>query len=151
MASLTRWTWVWVNSGRWWWTGRPGMLRFMGSQRVGHDWATELNWLKVCPLCWTVYPWKWKKVLVAQLCLTLYDPMDCRLPSSSVHGILQARMLEWIAIPFSKGAFQPRDWTWVFCIADRFFTVGYQGISLLTQNIRSSFFAYLFSWTHFWS
>ena len=45
IASLTRWTWVWVNSRRWWWTGRPGMLRFMGSQRVGHDWATELNWL----------------------------------------------------------------------------------------------------------
>ena len=43
MASLTRWTWVWVNSGSWWWTGRPGVLRFMGSQRVGHDWATELN------------------------------------------------------------------------------------------------------------
>ena len=42
--SLTRWTWVWVNSGSWWWTGRPGVLRFMGSQRVGHDWATELNW-----------------------------------------------------------------------------------------------------------
>ena len=41
--SLTRWTWVWVNSGSWWWTGRPGVLRFMGSQRVGHDWATELN------------------------------------------------------------------------------------------------------------
>ena len=44
MASLTQWTWVWVNSGSWWWTGRPGMLQFMGSQRVGHDWATELNW-----------------------------------------------------------------------------------------------------------
>ena len=44
MASLTQWTWVWVNSGSWWWTGRPGVLRFMGSQRVGHDWATELNW-----------------------------------------------------------------------------------------------------------
>ena len=44
MASQTRWTWVWVNSRRWWWTGRPGVLRFMGSQRVGHDWATELNW-----------------------------------------------------------------------------------------------------------
>ena len=44
MASPTRWTWVWVNSKSWWWTGRPGMLRFMGSQRVGHDWATELNW-----------------------------------------------------------------------------------------------------------
>ena len=46
MASLTRWTWVWVNSGSWWWTGRPGVLRFMGSQRVGHDWVTELNWTK---------------------------------------------------------------------------------------------------------
>ena len=44
MASLTRWTWVWVNSRSWWLTGRPGVLQFMGSQRVGHDWATELNW-----------------------------------------------------------------------------------------------------------
>ena len=45
MASLTRWTWVWVNSGSWWWTGRPGVLRFMRSQTVGHDWATDLIWL----------------------------------------------------------------------------------------------------------
>ena len=44
MASLTQWTWVWENSGNWWWTGKPGMLQSMGSQRVGHDWATELNW-----------------------------------------------------------------------------------------------------------
>ena len=44
IASLTRWTWVWVNSGSWWWTGRPGVLKSMGSQRVGHDWVTELNW-----------------------------------------------------------------------------------------------------------
>ena len=44
MASRTWWMWVWVNSRRWWWTGRPGVLWFMGSQRVGHDWATELNW-----------------------------------------------------------------------------------------------------------
>ena len=42
MASPTQWTWVWVDSGSWWWTRRPGVLRFMGSQRVGHDWATEL-------------------------------------------------------------------------------------------------------------
>ena len=41
--SSTRWTWVWVNSGGWWWTGSPSMLHFMGLQRVGHDWATELN------------------------------------------------------------------------------------------------------------
>ena len=44
MASLTQWTWVWVDSGSWWWTGRPGMLWFMGWQRVGHDSVTELNW-----------------------------------------------------------------------------------------------------------
>ena len=48
MASPTRCTWVWVNSGSWWQTGRPGVLRFMGSQRVGHDWATELiDWLTI--------------------------------------------------------------------------------------------------------
>ena len=45
MASLTQWTWVWINSGNWWWTGRPGVLCSMGSQRVGHDWVTELNWI----------------------------------------------------------------------------------------------------------
>ena len=44
MASPTWWTWVWVNSRSWWWAGRPGVLQFMGSQRVGQDWATELNW-----------------------------------------------------------------------------------------------------------
>ena len=43
MASPTWWAWIWVNSGRWWWTGRPGVLQFMGSQRVGHNWATELK------------------------------------------------------------------------------------------------------------
>ena len=50
MASPIQWTWVWVNSGSWWWTGRPGMLRFMGLQRDRHDWATELNWRT----------WSWK-------------------------------------------------------------------------------------------
>ena len=43
MASLTQWTWIWVDSRNWWWTGRPGMLRYMRSQRVGHDWATKLT------------------------------------------------------------------------------------------------------------
>ena len=47
MASLSRWTWVWVNSRSWWWTGRPGVLWFMRSQRVGHYWATELNWTEL--------------------------------------------------------------------------------------------------------
>ena len=44
MASPTQWIWVWVDSRSWWWTGRPGVLQFMGLQRVGHDWVTELNW-----------------------------------------------------------------------------------------------------------
>ena len=52
MASPTRWTWVWVNSGSWWWTGRPGVLQLIGSQRVGHGWATELNCLLSS---WTQY------------------------------------------------------------------------------------------------
>ena len=50
-----------------------------------------------------------KKVLVLQTCPTLWDPMDCSPPGSSVHGILQARILEWVAIPFSSGSSQPRD------------------------------------------
>ena len=44
MASLTQWTWVWASPRSWWWTGEPGVLQSMGSQRVRHDWATELNW-----------------------------------------------------------------------------------------------------------
>ena len=65
--------------------------------------------------------WKWKKQLAAQLYLTLYDPMDCSLPGSSVYGILQARILEWVATSFSRGSFQSRDQTWVSCIAGRLF------------------------------
>ena len=54
MASLTQWTWVWGNSRCWWWTGRPGVLQFMGSQRVRHNWATELNWTEVRCESWTI-------------------------------------------------------------------------------------------------
>ena len=46
MASLTQWTWVWASSGSWWWTGKPGMLQSMGSQRVTHDWSTEQKWME---------------------------------------------------------------------------------------------------------
>ena len=58
MASLTQWTWVWVNSGSWWWTGRPGVLRFMGLQRVRHDWVTALNWIYIyIYICIYIYIW----------------------------------------------------------------------------------------------
>ena len=89
------------------WTEEPGGLQSMGSQRVEHDWATELNW--------TDSSFQWY--------LTLCDPMDCITPGSSVHGILQERILEWVAIPFSRGSSLPRGYTWVSCMAGRFFTV----------------------------
>ena len=64
---------------------------------------------------------KWKSL--AQSYLILCNPTDCSPPGSSVHGILQARILAWVAIPFSRGSSQPRDWTQVSCIAGRFFTI----------------------------
>ena len=62
------------------------------------------------------------KVLVIQSYLTLCDPMDCSPPGSFFHGIIQARIVEWVAIPFSRGSSQPRDWIQVSHIASRFFT-----------------------------
>ena len=63
------------------------------------------------------------KVMVTQSCLTLFDPMECSDPGSSAHGILQARILDWVAVPFSRGYFRPRDRIWVSFIAGRFFTM----------------------------
>ena len=60
---------------------------------------------------------------VIQSCLTLCDPVDCSLPRSSIYGIFQARILEWVATSFSRGSSQPRDWTWVSRIVGRHFTV----------------------------
>ena len=214
MASLTQWTWVWVSSRSWWWTGKLGMLQSMGSKRVGHDWATELNWALTQKLMWdfwgltvgndkgltwqalgrkttlptpvlvpskfTVVPkgscsqrlrhpgwacflhmcipnpeafipmslylkpqakvfrclcqrpyqrakWgtlktfspQWFVVVVAQLLSLLWlfcNPMDCSPTGSPVHGISQARILEWVAPSFSRGSSQPRDWTHISCI-----------------------------------
>ena len=65
-------------------------------------------------------------VLVVQSCSALCDPMDCSLPGSSVHGILQARILEWVAISFSRGSSWSKDWTRIPCIVGRFFTTSQQ-------------------------
>ena len=83
------------------------------SQKVGHDWETEQQ-QQHANICYCY--------LVAKLCLPLCDPMDCSLPGSSVHGISQAEILEWVAISFSRGSSQPRDWTLISWIPDRFFT-----------------------------
>ena len=78
------------------------------------------------------------KLKVPQSCPTLCDPMDSSLPGSSDHGILQLRILEWVAIPFSRGSSRWRDWTWVSCIASRFFTIWatrisyFQGFRVIT-------------------
>ena len=67
MASPTQCTWVWVKSGSWWWTGRPGMLWFTGSQRVGHDWVTKLNWMLVMNLIF----WVMRNHSPLEMCLSL--------------------------------------------------------------------------------
>ena len=76
----------------------------------------------ISPVCVSVCVCTYACVLVIQSCLTLCDHMDCSLTGSSVHGTLQARILEWVATPFTRGSSWPRDQTRVFCIADRFFT-----------------------------
>ena len=83
--------------------------------------GTNKYWVgqKVC----SSFPWKESESEVAQSCPTLCDPMDGNLPGWAVHGIFQARILEWAAISFSRGSSQPRDRTRVSCIADRRFTV----------------------------
>ena len=74
---------------------------------------------------WNREIWRDRKHIseVTQSCLTLCDPMDCSLPGSSVHGIFQARVLEWVAVSFSRGSSQPRDQTRVYRTASRRFTV----------------------------
>ena len=72
MASLTQWTWVWANSGSWWWKGRPGVLQSMGSQRVGHDWVTELNWTETINVLNHYVKWSESHSVVSSSC----DPMN---------------------------------------------------------------------------
>ena len=143
----------------------------MELQRVGHNWATELNWTELrracfigdClftvtsqgllvsesllerwwEFCWSPLrkhrlrsshswefllarkPWAWFHAKPLQSCLTMCDPMDCSLSGSSVCGILQAKILEWVAMPSSKGSYRPRDRTWVSCL------LHWQTVSLL--------------------
>ena len=79
MASLTQWTWFWAGSGSWWWTGKPAVLQFMGLQRVGHDWATELNWQKQ-PKFISHSSGDWKSVIIVPECLGSGESplMGCR-------------------------------------------------------------------------
>ena len=120
MASSTQRTWVCINSGSWWWTGRPGMLRSMGSQRVGHNWVTELNWSWTH---WYVCATGRNENVSCFVESSSLWPVDCSPPGSSVHGISQARILEWVAIFFSRESSSFRNWTQFSHTAGRSFTV----------------------------
>ena len=97
-----------------------------------------IRWMKLEPITQSEVSQKEKHqysmcVLVAQSCPTLCDPMDCNPPGSSVHEIFQARILEWVAVSFSRGSSQPRDRTRVSCTAGRFFTIWATREALLKQ------------------
>ena len=100
------------------WTEEPGRLHIVHRVwRAGHEWTTE-------------YVHIYTRVSISQSCLTLWDPLDCSLPGSSIHGIFQARILEWIAISFSRGSSRPSHRIWVSLVAGTHFTLyllSYQG------------------------
>ena len=93
MASPTQWTWVWVNSRSWWWTERPGMLRFMGSQRVRHDWATELITVLQSFLVFDELGDFWVVKLRPALC----DPIYCSTPGYMSSTIYQS-LLKFMSV-----------------------------------------------------
>ena len=95
------------------------------------------NWSHEIFVPWYLFSWVcvYVCVWVAQLCQTICHPMDYSLPGFSVHGILQARILEWIAIPFSRGTSHLRDWTLVSCITGWFFTIWATGKSYCMVGI----------------
>ena len=95
------------------------------------------------------------KVLVAQSCLTLCNHMDCSPSGPSVHEILQAGILEWVAMPFSRESSQPRDQTWVSCMAGRFFTIWAtweaQKLMRCTENYNPCSWHWSTEWAQFFS
>ena len=103
--------WFHLNTVIQWFTKWETGIQTIKVENSG-EWA--INWTNELYICVCV--------LFTKSCLTLCDPMNCSPPGSSVHGISKARILEWVAIPFSRGSFWHRDWTQVSCIAGRFFT-----------------------------
>ena len=106
---------VYTNKYNYWW------MTIFASK--GWSFSSWVQSHRNCMPTWAVLNKNTGYVLVAQLCLTLWDPMYCSPPGSSVHGIFHARILEWVAISFSRGSSQPRNRTQVSCIAGRFFTL----------------------------
>ena len=112
MASLTQWAWVWVNSGNWWWTRRPGVLRFMGLQRVRHDWVTELNWTDSNP---------WAS-LVARLVKNLPEMQETLV-----------RLLGWEDSP-GEGIGYPLQYSWVSLVAQTIKNLSAKNLSAMQET-----------------
>ena len=116
-----------ILANRWGKSGNSDRFYFLGL--LNHcRWLTALTKLNNASSLEEM-PWLTWVSEVAQSCPTLCDPMFCSLPGSSIHGILQASILEWVAISSFRGSSQPRDWTQV-CIAGRFFIISYKVVDL---------------------
>ena len=137
MASLTWWTWVWVNSRSWWGTGSPGMLRFMGSQRVGHDWVTELNWTELN--------------IHIYMCVYIYTYATSSLPSVDADlGCSTSWPLWTVLLLWTRGR---------MCLFNLVFLlrqISWGWISLVLVCLRSLYLSFLknnfaeYSWSTFW-
>ena len=114
----------------------------------------KILWLKKFPFLlkyfsYTVYYiWMKAKVLITQSCPTLWDPIDCSPPDSSVHGILWTRILEWVAISSSRVSFWPRDQTWISSITGRFFTTELPGKLSFFLSLSLSLYIYINTYTY---
>ena len=129
-----------MGSQRWWclWKGTGILQATLNSTNVRSSWST-----------WTWMHFHFLLVLVAQSCPVLCDPMDYSPPGSSFHGILQARILEWLAILFSRASSWSRDPIWVFCIAAGFFT-NWAIREALYNNSSSYRSSYIIQWIFFY-
>ena len=125
----------WGGGGSHWWISYLPVLTgtkcHRGPSKV--PWSINLRIVALPTPCMSKLP---AKLFVG---LTLCDLMGCSPPDSSVHGILQARILEWVAMPFFRGSSQPMDWTWVSCVAGRFVTIWATREALWLSRLRCQF------------
>ena len=97
VASLTRWTWVWASSGSWWWTGKPGVVQSMGSQRGRHDWTTVLNWMRY----FVLFSYQVRKPY------EYFTPLTCQFGGPTHFVLRRSVVFNSVAIPWTGPVFPP--------------------------------------------